>query len=51
MKWVFFFVNLEYKNPPAFLNDSLPDNITENDIYLFLESRQNSTKLIKEVNF
>jgi hypothetical protein len=42
---------LEYKNPPAFLNDSLPDNVVENDIYLFLESRKNSTKLITDVSF
>ena len=52
--YICFFVNvidyLEYKNPPAFLNDSLPDNIAENDIYLFLESRTNSTKLITDVS-
>ncbi len=34
--------HLEYKNPPAFLKDALPDNITENDIYLFLELRTNT---------
>ena len=40
---------LEYKNVPAFLNDSLPEIINEHDIYLFLDARKNSTKLITEV--
>ena len=40
---------LEYKNVPAFINDSLPETISENDICLFLEARKNSTKLITEV--
>ncbi|CAF3643481.1 unnamed protein product [Rotaria sordida] len=38
----------KYKNPPAFIKDILPDNILENDIYLFLESRKDSTKLITD---
>ncbi|CAF0995130.1 unnamed protein product [Adineta steineri] len=38
----------KYKNPPGFLNDPLPENITEHDVYLFLESRANSAKLISE---
>jgi len=40
---------LEYKTPPAFLNDSLPDTISANDVYLFLDARKNSTKLISDV--
>ena len=40
---------LEYKNSPAFLNDSLPSNIAENDVYLFLDARKNSERLINEV--
>ncbi|CAF0824535.1 unnamed protein product [Adineta steineri] len=38
----------KYKNPPGFLNDPLPENITEHDVYLFLESRANSAKLITD---
>ncbi|CAF2903185.1 unnamed protein product [Rotaria sp. Silwood2] len=38
----------KYKNPPAFIKDTLPDNILENDVYLFLESRKDSTKLITD---
>ncbi|CAF0751279.1 unnamed protein product [Rotaria sp. Silwood1] len=38
----------KYKNPPAFIKDTLPDNIVENDVYLFLESRKDSTKLITD---
>ncbi len=40
---------LEYKTPPAFLNDSLPDTIASNDVYLFLDARKNSAKLISDV--
>ncbi len=40
---------LEYKTPPAFLNDSLPDTIAANDVYLFLDARKNSAKLISDV--
>lgn len=47
---IFSFFYLEYKNVPAFLKDALPDDITENDVHLFLESRKNSTKLITDVN-
>lgn len=43
-------VNLEYKNTPTFINDALPDSIAENDIYLFLDARKNSSKLITEVS-
>ena len=43
-------VDLEYKNTPAFINDALPDSIAENDIYLFLDARKNSSKLITEVS-
>jgi len=44
-----YIIILEYKTPPAFLNDSLPDTITTNDVYLFLDARKNSTKLISDV--
>jgi hypothetical protein len=40
---------LEYKTPPSFLHDSLPDNIATNDVYLFLDARKNSAKLISDV--
>ena len=43
-------IDLEYKNTPAFINDALPDAIAENDIYLFLDARKNSGKLITEVS-
>ncbi|CAM4797785.1 unnamed protein product [Rotaria magnacalcarata] len=38
----------KYKTPPAFLQDSLPDTIAANDVYLFLDARKNSTKLISD---
>ncbi|CAF4226030.1 unnamed protein product [Rotaria socialis] len=38
----------KYKNPPAFIKDVLPDNIIENDIYLFLEARKDASKLITD---
>ena len=44
------FMYLEYKNSPAFLNDSLPSNVAENDVYLFLDARKNSERLINEVS-
>lgn len=46
-----FLLHLEYKNPPAFLNDSLPNTITDVDIELFLESRKTSAKLITDVRY
>ncbi|CAF3351175.1 unnamed protein product [Rotaria socialis] len=44
-------INLDlskYKTPPAFLHDSLPDTIAANDVYIFLDARKNSTKLISD---
>ncbi|CAF3716208.1 unnamed protein product [Adineta steineri] len=38
----------KYKTPPAFLSDLLPDTIVANDVYLFLDARKNSTKLISD---
>ncbi|CAF0890988.1 unnamed protein product [Didymodactylos carnosus] len=38
----------KYNGVPAFLNDTLPDNITEHDIELFLETKQNAAKLISD---
>ncbi|CAF1143595.1 unnamed protein product [Rotaria sp. Silwood1] len=38
----------KYKTPPSFLHDSLPDTIIANDVYLFLDARKNSSKLISD---
>ncbi|CAF4052255.1 unnamed protein product [Rotaria sp. Silwood2] len=38
----------KYKTPPSFLHDSLPDTIVANDVYLFLDARKNSSKLISD---
>ncbi|CAF0753313.1 unnamed protein product [Adineta ricciae] len=38
----------KYTTPPGFLNDSLPDTIVAHDVYLFLDARKNSTKLISD---
>ncbi|CAF1051676.1 unnamed protein product [Rotaria sordida] len=38
----------KYKTPPSFLHDSLPDTIAANDVYLFLDARKNSSKLISD---
>ncbi|UJR10028.1 hypothetical protein I4U23_014251 [Adineta vaga] len=38
----------KYQTPPAFISDSLPDIISTHDVYLFLDARKNSTKLISE---
>ncbi len=46
---IILYFYIEYKTPPAFLNDSLPDTIAANDVYLFLDARKNSTKLISDV--
>lgn len=41
-------MDLEYQTPPSFLQDSLPDTIAANDVYLFLDARKNSAKLISD---
>ncbi|CAF1355379.1 unnamed protein product, partial [Adineta ricciae] len=38
----------KYDNLPGFIHDSLPENVTEHDVYLFLESRANCTKLVTD---